>query len=196
MQSNWVNLYIIHCLLCCHLLLWYRHNPDYYNGKVDQQIKSTHGPSGPLAQGTTVPTPVSHIRTVQQLQVCTYCRKYLTIFVGLYGMSGEGVSMCIYLYLVRSASRLVDSLNGTCCNRLAFIQPTAGLLQVWGKPNLLHYLLVLRCSMHMLWIQSMPSMPYGSMHLPIGWNGLSMTTEVCSVVMPIVIINFKVRGVK
>ena len=50
--------------------------------------------------------------------------------------------------------------------------------------------------MHMLWIQSMPSMPYGSMHMPIGWKGLSMPTEECSVHMPTAIINFKVRGVK
>ena len=35
-------------------------------------------------------------------------------------------------------------------------------------------------------------MPYGSMYMPIGWNGLSMST----VHMSIVIINFKVRGVK
>ena len=35
-----------------------------------------------------------------------------------------------------------------------------------------------------------------SMHMPINWNGLSMPTEGCSVHMPIVIINFKVRGVK
>ena len=27
----------------------------------------------------------------------------------------------------------------------------------------------------------MPSMPYCSMCMPIGWNGLSMPTEVCSV---------------
>ena len=43
---------------------------------------------------------------------------------------------------------------------------------------------------------SMPSMPYCSMCIPIGWNGLSMLTEGCSVHMPIVILNFKVRGVK
>ena len=42
----------------------------------------------------------------------------------------------------------------------------------------------------------MPSMPYGSVQMPIGWNGLSMLTEGCSLCMPIVIINFKVRGVK
>ena len=36
-------------------------------------------------------------------------------------------------------------------------------------------------------------MPYGSLELPIGWNGLSMPTEVCPVHMPIVITNFKVR---
>ena len=49
--------------------------------------------------------------------------------------------------------------------------------------------------MHMLWIQSIPSMPYGSMQMPIGKNGLGMPTKGCSVCMPIVIINFKVRGV-
>ena len=39
----------------------------------------------------------------------------------------------------------------------------------------------------------MPSMPYGSMQMPIGWNVLSIPTKGCSVCMPIVIINFKVR---
>ena len=39
-------------------------------------------------------------------------------------------------------------------------------------------------------------MPYCSMHMPIGWNALSMPTEGSSVHMPIVITNFKVRGVK
>ena len=32
--------------------------------------------------------------------------------------------------------------------------------------------------------------------MPIGWNGLGMPSEGCSVHMPIVIINFKVKGVK
>ena len=48
----------------------------------------------------------------------------------------------------------------------------------------------------MLRCLSMPSMPYCAMYMPIGWNGFHMPTEVCSVCMPIVIINFKVRGVK
>ena len=39
-------------------------------------------------------------------------------------------------------------------------------------------------------------MPYYSMQMPIGWNGLNMPTEGCSVCMPIVIINFKARSVK
>ena len=50
--------------------------------------------------------------------------------------------------------------------------------------------------MHMLRCLSMLSMPYSSMHMPIGWNGLSMPTEGCTVCMSTVIINFKVRGVK
>ena len=65
-----------------------------------------------------------------------------------------------------------------------------------GKGDLLYYLLVLRCSMHMLRSLSMPNMPYCSMHMPIGWNGLSIPTEGCSVWMPIVITSFKVRAVK
>ena len=36
-------------------------------------------------------------------------------------------------------------------------------------------------------------MAYCSLHMPIGWNGWSMPTEGCSVFMPIVINNFKVR---
>ena len=31
--------------------------------------------------------------------------------------------------------------------------------------------------------------------MPIGWNGLNMPSEGCSLCMPIAIINFKVRGV-
>ena len=49
--------------------------------------------------------------------------------------------------------------------------------------------------MCMLSIQNMPSMPYGSKQMSIGWNELSMPTEGCSVCMPIVIVNFKVGGV-
>ena len=37
-------------------------------------------------------------------------------------------------------------------------------------------------------------MPYCSMCMPIGWEGLSMPTDGCSVCMPIVIINSKLRG--
>ena len=50
--------------------------------------------------------------------------------------------------------------------------------------------------MNMLRCLSMPSMPYSSMHMPIGWNGLSMLIEGCSVCMPMVITNLKVRCVK
>ena len=50
--------------------------------------------------------------------------------------------------------------------------------------------------MCMLWIQSMSSIPYDSMHMSIGWNGLSMPTEGCSECMPILIINFKVSSVQ
>ena len=38
-------------------------------------------------------------------------------------------------------------------------------------------------------------MLYCSMYMPVGWNRLSMPIEGCSVHMPTVIINFKVRGV-
>ena len=62
--------------------------------------------------------------------------------------------------------------------------------------DLLHYLLVLRCSIHMLRSLNMPNMPYCSMDMPIGWNGLSMPTSGWSVCMPIVITNFEIRGVK
>ena len=32
------------------------------------------------------------------------------------------------------------------------------------------------------------------MYMPIGWNGVNMPTEGCSVYMLIIITNFKVRG--
>ena len=54
-------------------------------------------------------------------------------------------------------------------------------------------ILVLRCSVHMLRCLSMPNC---SMHMPIGWNGLSMPTEGILVCMPTLIINFMVRGVE
>ena len=50
--------------------------------------------------------------------------------------------------------------------------------------------------MCMLRCLSMPSITYCSMCMPIGWNGLSMPTEGCSVCLPIVITDVKVRGVK
>ena len=37
---------------------------------------------------------------------------------------------------------------------------------------------------------------YCSMHMPIGWEGLSMPTDGCSVHMPIIIFNSKLRGAK
>ena len=64
-----------------------------------------------------------------------------------------------------------------------------------GKGDLLHLILVPRCSMHMLRCLSMPSIPY-CMLMPIVWNGLSMPTEGCSVHMPIIITNSKLRGVE
>ena len=50
--------------------------------------------------------------------------------------------------------------------------------------------------MDMLRLWSMPSMLYCSICMSIGWNGLSMPAEGCSVHMLIVITNFKVRGVE
>ena len=37
---------------------------------------------------------------------------------------------------------------------------------------------------------------YCSMHMPMGWEGLSMPTDGCSVCIPIIIINSKLRGAK
>ena len=37
---------------------------------------------------------------------------------------------------------------------------------------------------------------YCFMHMPIGWVGLSMPTDGCSVCMPIIIVNSKLRGAK
>ena len=51
------------------------------------------------------------------------------------------------------------------------------------------YLLVLRGSMHMLWIQSMPSMT----QISIVGNGLHMPTNACPMHMPIGTVYFKVR---
>ena len=50
--------------------------------------------------------------------------------------------------------------------------------------------------MSMLQSLGMPSIPYSSMYMNIGWNGLTMPTEGCSAHMPIIITKFKVRGVK
>ena len=67
---------------------------------------------------------------------------------------------------------LVDSLNSTsCCSRLAFVQPQLDFFRSEEKPDLLHYLLVLWGFMYMFWIQSMPSIPYHSMQMPMHWNG-------------------------
>ena len=40
----------------------------------------------------------------------------------------------------------------------------------------------------------MPSILYASMCMPIGGEGLSMPTDGCSVHMPIIIIDSKLRG--
>ena len=39
-------------------------------------------------------------------------------------------------------------------------------------------------------------MPHCSLCMPIGWNGLSMPTEGCSVFMHIIITNSKLRGIE
>ena len=69
---------------------------------------------------------------------------------------------------------VVESLKSTpfWFSRLAFTQPQLDFFRSEEKP----------------------SMPYGFMQMPIGWNGLSMPHEGCSV--PIFNINFKVRGVR
>ena len=64
------------------------------------------------------------------------------------------------------------------------------------KGELLHLILILRCSMCMLRCLSMPSMFCCSMHMPIGWELLNMPTDGCSVCMPIIIINSKLKGVE
>ena len=54
-------------------------------------------------------------------------------------------------YLLEHIHRLVVSLNRTCCcSRLEFTQPQLDFFRSEEKPNLLNYLLVLRCSVHML----------------------------------------------
>ena len=102
---------------------------------------------------------------------------------------------CVHFSYGCSIRTFVDSLNSTpyCCSRLDFIWPQLDFFRSEEKPNVLCYILVLRCSMAMLWIQSLPSMPCGFVWMSIGWNRLSMSTEGCSVCMSIVIINFKVR---
>ena len=47
----------------------------------------------------------------------------------------------------------------------------------------------------MLWIQSMPRMPYVYLQMSIDWNGLGMPTIMC-VHLPIRRLYFKARGVK
>ena len=92
---------------------------------------------------------------------------------------------------------MVDSLNRTLfvvVDKLSSSQ-VLDLMRSDEKGDLLHYFLVLLCSMHMLRSLSMPNMPYCSVCMVIDWNELSMPTEGCSVHMPIVITNFKVRSV-
>ena len=53
--------------------------------------------------------------------------------------------------------------------------------------------------MHMLrcWCSlSMPRIFYCFMHMPSGWEGLSMPTDWCSECMPIIIVNSELRGAK
>ena len=74
---------------------------------------------------------------------------------------------------------MVDSLNTTLfvvVDKLSSSQ-LLDFIRCEGKGDLLHYLLVLRCSMHMLRSLSMPHVPYSSIYMPIVWNGLSMPTE-------------------
>ena len=92
----------------------------------------------------------------------------------------------------------MDSLNRTLVgivDKLSSRQ-LPDLIRSEGKGDLLCLILVLRCSVCMLRCLIMPSIPHCSMCMHIGWNGLSMPTEGCSMHMPIIITNFKLRGVE
>ena len=54
---------------------------------------------------------------------------------------------------------------------------------------------MLRWPEHMLWIQTMPSVPYVYLWIPNCWNGLGMPTIMCEHI-PIGRVYFKSRGVK
>ena len=46
------------------------------------------------------------------------------------------------------------------------------------------------------YVLNMPRMFYCSVHMPIGWEGLSMPTDGCSLCVPIITVNSKLRCAK
>ena len=73
--------------------------------------------------------------------------------------------------------RLQTQLAGF--NRQTFIQPQLNFLRPEENPTLLQYLWMLRWPEYMLWIQSMPRIPYVYLQMAIGWNWLGMPTIMC-----------------
>ena len=100
-------------------------------------------------------------------------------------------NMCRFLIL-SYVIIFVDDVSKTelvGVNRQAFIQPQLNFIRSEENPTLLWYLLMLRWPKHMLWIQSMPRMPYVYLQMPIDWNGLGMH-------LPFGRVYFKARDVK
>ena len=79
--------------------------------------------------------------------------------------------------------------------RQAFIQPQLNFNRSENNLALLQFILMLRTSEHMFWIQSMPRVPYVYLWRPIGWSWLVMpiTLYVC---IHLGRGYFKARGIK
>ena len=76
---------------------------------------------------------------------------YVCMYISVCSQTCTNVGTHFHVKIYAYISRLVASLNRTCCcSRLASIQPQLDFFRSEETPNLLHYLLVLRCSMHML----------------------------------------------
>ena len=89
---------------------------------------------------------------------------------------------------------LLQTEHLDCC-RQAFIQPQLNFIRSGGKPSITVIFIETKKFWDMLWIQSMPRIPYGYMQIPIGWKGMGMPTNVC-VHIPIGRVYLNARGVK
>ena len=114
----------------------------------------------------------------------------LTDWVFMQLLHDQVICITIFdMYIIILKTELVD------CFRQAFIQPQLNFIRSENSLTLLWFILMLRTSEHMLWIQSMQGGPYVYLSMHISWNQL-VTTIIVHKCIHLGRVYFKARSVK